>query len=89
MTSSGTWELLAHLGWGVLEPTSGGGLSAELCLEQELSPLQQSLLPDVARRRALVAVSTMIGALTMSRIATDPALSGEILRSAEESMAHG
>jgi TetR/AcrR family transcriptional regulator, transcriptional repressor for nem operon len=45
--------------------------------------------PDAARRRALVAVSTMIGALTMSRIVTDPDLSGEILRSAEESMAPG
>ncbi len=45
--------------------------------------------PEVARRRALVAVSTMIGALTMSRIVTDPGLSGEILRSAEESMAPG
>jgi TetR/AcrR family transcriptional regulator, transcriptional repressor for nem operon len=42
--------------------------------------------PDVARRRALVAVSTMIGALTMSRLVTDPDLSGEILRSAEESI---
>ena len=28
--------------------------------------------PDVAQRQALVAVSTMIGALTMSRIVTDP-----------------
>jgi TetR/AcrR family transcriptional repressor of nem operon len=36
-----------------------------------------------ARRRALVAVSTMIGALTMSRIVTDPALSAEILKEAE------
>ena len=42
--------------------------------------------PDVARRRALVAVSTMIGAMTMSRIVTDPDLSEEILRSAEESI---
>jgi TetR/AcrR family transcriptional repressor of nem operon len=45
--------------------------------------------PEAARRRALVAVSTMIGALTMSRIVTDPDLSGEILRSAEESLAPG
>jgi TetR/AcrR family transcriptional repressor of nem operon len=43
-----------------------------------------SIPPDVARRRALVAVSTMIGALTMSRIVSDPKLSAEILRSAEE-----
>ncbi len=42
--------------------------------------------PGAARRRALVAVSTMIGALTMSRIVTDPDLSEEILRLAEKSM---
>jgi TetR/AcrR family transcriptional regulator, transcriptional repressor for nem operon len=45
--------------------------------------------PDVARRRALVAVSTMIGALTMSRIVTDPELSAEILKEAEKSLADG
>jgi len=42
--------------------------------------------PDVARRRALVAVSTMIGALTMSRVVTDPELSAEILKVAEQSL---
>ena len=41
---------------------------------------------DVARRRALVAVSTMIGALTMSRIVTDPELSAEILREVKKSL---
>jgi TetR/AcrR family transcriptional repressor of nem operon len=40
-----------------------------------------------ARRRALAAVATMIGALTMSRVVTDPGLSGEILRAAEKSLA--
>jgi TetR/AcrR family transcriptional repressor of nem operon len=44
------------------------------------------LSPDVARRRALVAVSTMIGALTMSRMVTDPELSAEILKEAEQSL---
>src|SRR5262245_2787563 len=39
-----------------------------------------------ARRRALVAVATMIGAVTMSRVVTDPGLSAEILRAAEESL---
>ncbi len=39
-----------------------------------------------ARRSALVAVSTMIGALTMSRIVTDPELSAEILREAKKSL---
>jgi TetR/AcrR family transcriptional repressor of nem operon len=39
-----------------------------------------------ARRKALVAVSTMIGALTMSRMVTDPELSAEILREAKKSL---
>ncbi len=39
--------------------------------------------PDAARRRALVAAATMIGALTMSRIVTDSELSASILREAE------
>jgi TetR/AcrR family transcriptional repressor of nem operon len=43
--------------------------------------------PDEARRRALVAVSTMVGALTMARVVTDPALSAEILEEAERSLA--
>jgi TetR/AcrR family transcriptional repressor of nem operon len=44
---------------------------------------------NVARRRALVAVSTMIGALTMSRIVTDPKLSAEILQVAQEHLTRG
>ncbi|MDB5307927.1 MAG: acrR 2 [Gemmataceae bacterium] len=43
--------------------------------------------PAAARRRALVAVSTMIGALTMSRVVTDPELSAEILKEAVKSIA--
>ena len=42
--------------------------------------------PDVARRRALVAAATMIGALTMSRIVTDSELSAVILREAEKQL---
>jgi TetR/AcrR family transcriptional repressor of nem operon len=41
-----------------------------------------------ARRRALAAVSTMIGAVTMARIVTDPELSAEILREAERSLTY-
>jgi TetR/AcrR family transcriptional repressor of nem operon len=37
---------------------------------------------DVARRRALVAAATMIGAVTISRIVTDSELSASILREA-------
>jgi TetR/AcrR family transcriptional repressor of nem operon len=39
-----------------------------------------------ARRRALVAAATMIGAVTISRMVTDPKLSAEILREAEKSL---
>ena len=44
--------------------------------------------PDVAKRRALVAASTMIGALTMSRIVTDRELSAAILHQSEKHLAH-
>ena len=40
-----------------------------------------------ARRRALVAVATMIGAVTMARVVTDPGLSAEILSAAEKGLA--
>ena len=39
-----------------------------------------------ARRRALATVAMMIGAVTMSRVVTDPKLSDEILRAAEDSI---
>ena len=42
--------------------------------------------PDVARRRALAAAATMIGALTMSRVVTDSELSADILREAEKQL---
>ncbi len=42
-----------------------------------------------ARRRALVTVSTMIGALTLSRVVSDPELSAEILSEVEKSLANG
>jgi TetR/AcrR family transcriptional repressor of nem operon len=44
------------------------------------------LTPAEARRRALVWASTMIGALAMARMVTDPELSAEILRVAEASI---
>ena len=42
-----------------------------------------------ARRRALVAASTMIGALTMSRVVSDPKLSEEILSEVEKRLTEG
>jgi hypothetical protein len=41
-----------------------------------------NIRPDTARKRALVVMSTMIGALTMSRVVDDPGLSDTILRQA-------
>jgi TetR/AcrR family transcriptional repressor of nem operon len=53
----------------------------------EIMAGQFSKIPSaVARRRALVAVSTMIGALTISRIVTDSELSAEILKEARKSL---
>jgi TetR/AcrR family transcriptional repressor of nem operon len=43
--------------------------------------------PDLAKQRALAAASMMIGALTMSRIVTDPELSSEILSQANSYLA--
>jgi TetR/AcrR family transcriptional regulator, transcriptional repressor for nem operon len=40
-----------------------------------------------ARRRALVAAATMIGAVTMSRVVSDPKLSVEILGAVEKNLA--
>ena len=42
--------------------------------------------PDIARRRALVAAATMIGAVTMSRIVTDSELSAAILQEATKQL---
>ena len=44
---------------------------------------------DAARGHALVAVSTMIGALTMARIVNDAKLSAEILSEVEKSLTEG
>ncbi|AMV40142.1 TetR family transcriptional regulator [Planctomyces sp. SH-PL62] len=46
------------------------------------------LPPEEARRRALASAATMIGALAMARMVTDPELSAEILREAESSISH-
>jgi TetR/AcrR family transcriptional repressor of nem operon len=43
--------------------------------------------PDLAKQRALAAASMMIGALTMSRIVTDPEFSSEILSQANSYLA--
>jgi TetR/AcrR family transcriptional repressor of nem operon len=44
--------------------------------------------PGVAKARALVALSAMIGAMTMSRIVTDPKLSAAILQQTKKHLAN-
>jgi TetR/AcrR family transcriptional regulator, transcriptional repressor for nem operon len=44
----------------------------------------EELPPDAARNRALVMLSTMIGAVTMARVVSDPALAKAILEQARK-----
>jgi TetR/AcrR family transcriptional repressor of nem operon len=66
------------------EPVRAAATEGYLKLVKIVEDQLDSVPPDVARARALSAVSTMIGALTMARIATDPDLSAAILESAAE-----
>jgi TetR/AcrR family transcriptional regulator, transcriptional repressor for nem operon len=71
------------------EKTRAAATAGFLKLVEIMAAQFGKLPPATARRRALVAVSTMIGALTMSRIVTDPELSAEILKEAEKSLSDG
>ena len=68
------------------EKTRAAATQAFLELVNIIAAESGKTRPDVARRRALVAAATMIGALTMSRIVTDPELSAGILREAEKQL---
>jgi TetR/AcrR family transcriptional regulator, transcriptional repressor for nem operon len=68
------------------EKTRAAAMQGFLKLAEIIASQFRKTRPDVARRRALVAVATMIGALTMSRIATDSELSASILREAEKQL---
>jgi TetR/AcrR family transcriptional repressor of nem operon len=46
----------------------------------------RGIKPDRAKKRALVAAATLVGALTISRIVVDPILSKAILRDAADSI---
>ncbi len=69
------------------EKTREAAMEGFLRLVDILAEKSGKVPPEVARRQALVAVSTMIGAVTMSRVVTDPGLSAEILRATEKSLA--
>jgi TetR/AcrR family transcriptional regulator, transcriptional repressor for nem operon len=62
------------------EKTRAAATQAFLQLVDIIAAESVKTRPDVAKRRALVAAATMIGALMMSRIVTDPELSTAILR---------
>jgi len=49
----------------------------------------EGMRPDVAQQRALAALSTMLGALILARIVTDPKLSALLLREATKHVAAG
>jgi TetR/AcrR family transcriptional regulator, transcriptional repressor for nem operon len=88
-----------HSDWGC--PLAAIGAELGRCDEQVRSIATESFLqlvnslaaqhgkanPTAARRRAIVAASTLVGALTMSRIVNDPKLSSEILKEAQKSVA--
>jgi TetR/AcrR family transcriptional regulator, transcriptional repressor for nem operon len=68
------------------ERTRAAATQALLKLVEVIAAQFGKTRPEVARRRALVAAATMIGALTMSRIVTDSELSAGILREAEKQL---
>ena len=68
------------------EKTRAAATQAFLKLVNVIAAESGKTRPDVARRRALVAAATMIGALTMSRIVPDSELSAGILREAEKQL---
>ena len=68
------------------ERTRAAATQAFLGLVRVIGAQFDKTPPAVARRRALVAAATMIGALTMSRIVTDSQLSAGILREAEKQL---
>jgi TetR/AcrR family transcriptional repressor of nem operon len=70
------------------EKTRAAATQAFLELVSIIAAESGKTRPNVARRRALVAAATMIGALTMSRIVTDPELSAAILRQTERHLIH-
>jgi TetR/AcrR family transcriptional repressor of nem operon len=68
------------------EKTRAAATQAFLKLVDTIAAESGKTRPDVARRRALVTVATMIGALTLSRIVTDSELSAGILREAKKQL---
>ena len=49
----------------------------------------EGLKPRAARARAMLTVSAMVGALTLSRVVTDPELSDALLRQSRKQLLDG
>jgi TetR/AcrR family transcriptional repressor of nem operon len=62
------------------ENTRAAATEGLLKLAAAIAGQSSELRPDVAKRRALVTLSTLIGALTLARMVNDPKLSATILR---------
>jgi TetR/AcrR family transcriptional repressor of nem operon len=56
-------------------------------LLETITDQSPGLRPEVAKARALVALSAMVGAITLARIVTDPTLSKAILRHTKKHLA--
>ena len=84
----------AVLGLGERHQDQGAGLRHSVEIGEQLDLKMVGALAggfdegtlDEARRQAMVAALTLIGALTVSRVVTDQALSDAILRSAQDSI---
>jgi TetR/AcrR family transcriptional regulator, transcriptional repressor for nem operon len=69
------------------ESTRAVATEALLQLVDGIGRQFDKMRPDAAKRRAMVALSTMVGALTLARIVTDPKLSAVLLREAAKHVA--
>ena len=68
------------------ERTRAAATQAFLKLAGVIAAQFERTRPEVARRQALAAAATMIGALTMSRVVRDSKLSADILREAAKAI---
>src|ERR1700758_765553 len=62
------------------EATRAAATEGLLGIADLLASASAGARPDAAKRRALVALSTMVGALTLARLVTEPKLSDQLLR---------
>jgi len=69
------------------DQTRAAATAGFLRLVDAFSQQYPGMKPQAAKARALVAVSAMIGAITMSRIVIDPKLSAAILRQTKKQLA--